>query len=425
MLRRHFPSTVKRRVSAIAATLVLLVIASYHLGRLTAVPAPKVAAGYLPAGPGRPAEISSASSLARALRAPHLLARTAAVKESISRLNQVSQFEQTAMELQPMMEETEASDALFLLAESWADLDPAGAARFFADMEVPGWRSPFLFAAISRWAKTDSPAARAWLDREFPAIEDSTEETHDARITRREQREYYTAAMIRGVAVSDPQRAADMLMEMPMGPSRSSALEFVVTGLTTGDGSRVRQWISSMPAEDAELRRNAIRLAVGRLMLAGGRDLALAWADGFRAPDERGLAMVEVAANHAREAPREAAEWASRMDGAGLRGAAVAEALEQWARQEPENAREWLDSLPPSAEWDMAERKLAWTILRRDPTAAFDRVARINNESLRNETSETLGRMWITTHPAEAAGFIRRSPLFNTAGRRALLDLLD
>jgi hypothetical protein len=414
------------QIPARVALTVLLGFACYHLGRWTAVPAPQEEQAEVSRAVSIvPAELPSEVSLTRALRAPGLLARTTGVTEMISRINQVSGFEEAAMELHPTIEETETSDAMFLLAEAWADLDPVSAARFFADMQVPGWRSPFLFAAISRWAEADSPAARAWLDEAFPMIGDSGEETDEAGITRVEQREYYQAAMIRGVSLTQPQRAAAMWMEMPQGPSRSSALEFVVTAMGAGDGSRVREWISQMPEEDPESRRNVIRLAVGRMMLEGDKDTAIIWASGFNTPDERGMAIIEVAANHARVVPKEAAVWASGLDGAGLRGAAVAEAVEQWARQEPENARAWLDSLPPSPEWDMAERKLAWTILKRDPAAAFDRVARIERESLRYETSETLGRMWITTNPLEAADFIRRSPLFNTTGRRSLLDLLE
>ena len=332
-------------------------------------------------------------------------------------------FEQAFQALRPAMESSDGHDRLFILADAWAASDPRAALSFLAGVDVPGWRNPYVFAAITQWARVDADGALAWLNRQFSADRLAALGDEQRRLTEQE-REYDLVALIRGVARQSPERAEAWMLSLRDTSLRVGAMDYVLQAMWHAGEKRALAWVEALPADDRPLKTGAIRQALRRL-IATDPAAARAWAESFTHPGFRQAAVQSLADQWAGTEPRQAAAWAQGLTKAGLRQVAVAETMDRWARQDPAAAEHWLRQLPPSSEWDMAKRRFAWVTRGLNAQNAFEWVAAIESDGLRLETLEQVGRLWISEAPQEAERFIRQSDLFPAEMKQALLDVYD
>lgn len=118
-------------------------------------------------------------------------------------------FVTSFQDLLPQFENSIVHDDLFLLADVWASRDGEAACQWLAALTLEDERNPYLFSALSQWARQHPQAAVAW----FQGQEFAGDQSQD----------YLIAGLIRGLAASDPAAALDALLAVPESPERSTS----------------------------------------------------------------------------------------------------------------------------------------------------------------------------------------------------------
>lgn len=181
-----------------------------------------------------------------------------------------------------------------------------------------------------------------------------------------------------------------------------AALRFAEIG-----GPERAQWISLTLARWAEQQPQ----------LAAEAALALAEPDGF---------PVVVATWSARD-PAAVAEFARQIPDPNARTAALTEALRRWIERDPASAAVWINTIEPSAEFDVSARALATMppLLSRHPNVALGWAASVVDPTLRAETLRTVVLSWAQTDSTAARHHIVTNNGLGAEDRATLLALLD
>ncbi len=304
--------------------------------------------------------------------------------------------------LLPQRDDVFVHDELWLRAGEWAAEDPEAAVAWLSELEFDDVRNPYLFSALSQWAFGDPAAARLWLEKNIPTNEDSAL--------------YLRAALIRGMARSDPSGALRELLAQPKSFGRSS-IDFLLGEQMREGSEALFFFLDSLPADAGDLRLVAMQKAAGQLsqeMIPA----ALEFSKGLADTKERVVFQESLANRWALIEPEGALAWASELQ----QPRVLAAAAKQWARQEPLAASEWLEGQWGSPAYDLSARSVAWSVVGLDPDLAFSQVARIQSEGLRRETSEQLGRFWISDQPQVARAFLRADTSMPADIRESLLS---
>ena len=305
--------------------------------------------------------------------------------------------------LLPDRENIFVHDELWLRAGEWAAQDPEAAVVWLNELEFADVRNPYLFSALSQWASDDPAAARLWLENNSPENEESAE--------------YLKAALVRGMARSDSQGALSELLAQPKSFGRS-AIDFLLEEQAREGSGALFTFLNSIPTDTGDLRVVALQKAAKQLsqeMIPG----ALKFSNGLTNSQERVAFQESLANRWALLEPREALAWASDLE----QPRVLAAVAKQWSRQEPLAASEWLEGQRGSQGYDLSARSVAWAVVGLDPDLAFSQVAQMKSEGLRRETSEQLGRFWISDQPQVAEAFLRRDTSIPADIRESLLSV--
>jgi hypothetical protein len=341
------------------------------------------------------------------LRFPDPLAREEAFARSAEAMESGEEFLAAFGELLPDFESGTTHDALFVLADAWAAREPAAACAWLDELDFNDPRNPYLFAALSQWASADPQAARAWFDatRSDPGA----------------VRDHLLAALVRGIARNDPAEALRTLLAMPNSPERTGSIDFLVQAWRREDVEAAMTNVAELPDSERSLKGRAIRQLVDAL---SPDDLATArsWAGQLADPQARLDAHAAIAAHWSRHDPTAATGWAAAIDDPAIRCRALGEAATRWARIDPPAAADWLAAHAGRPDHDLAARAVAWSTVGLAPAVAFKQVAMITTESLRDETFEQLGRIWVTRQPQIAKNFLESDSPIPPAIRSRLLE---
>ncbi|MDB4265195.1 hypothetical protein N9891_00440 [bacterium] len=295
-----------------------------------------------------------------------------------------------------------AHDQLWLRAGEWAAQDPEAAVAWLSELEFPDVRNPYLFSALSQWASDDPAAARLWLEQNIPADEDSAL--------------YLRAALIRGMARSDPSGALSELLAQPISLGRST-IDFLLGEQAREGSEALFSFLNLVPSDAGDLRLVALKKAAGQLsreMIPAG----LEFSEGLADVEERVAFQEALADRWALMEPQEALAWAAELQ----QPRVLAVVAKQWARQQPLEASEWLEGQRGALGYDLSARSVAWSVVGLDPDLAFSQVAQMQSEGLRRETSEQLGRFWISDQPQVAKAFLSADQSLPADIRKSLLS---
>ena len=191
-------------------------------------------------------------------KAPSSLRPLKLDSDPAAKLSEVSQFLEGALAMQsneqfrgsfealiPSLSEPSTHDALFILANVWAAKDPVAATEWLAKLEFKDPRNPFLFSAFSQWARLDPEAAQAWLNGKLQS-EGAT-------------KDYMLASLIRGLAISDPDKALQILLQAPSSPERTGSLDFLINSWKSFSLKYAFSQVASIPDSTGIFKEHAIQ----------------------------------------------------------------------------------------------------------------------------------------------------------------------
>jgi hypothetical protein len=265
-----------------------------------------------------------------------------------------------------------------------AQRDPKAALAWFAQMPRGVAARAGTLPTIARtYATRDAEGALAWarsLQPPEPGV---------------------MAAVISGIADTDPARAFDLASELSSPMEQTQALQSVVSTTVMRDPASAVSLLERLLASpNSAQRQGLVQMALSTL---ASRDPSKAAEWLIANPGQSTEAVMQVASGYARTDPARAASYSSRLTGdarvAWLRGVASA-----YAQVDSRGALEWVEQLRGTAEYDEA----AFAIVQsapQDPAAAARLLESIGRDDYQRNGVGAVAMRWTNIDPAAAANW--------------------
>jgi hypothetical protein len=264
-------------------------------------------------------------------------------------------------------------NALYAFLNQAASEDPEEAFRVLASESAGSGSYGYYHTLFAKWAKEDPDAAIAKLSQ--------IQNTKD-----RQQAQHGIAVAL---VISDPQRALEMLADMPPGQSRVSMI-----------GSISSAWMGH------------------------DKDAAMAWINGLPATD-RSRALQNVTWQLGQEDPAKAAELLSSLPISSQTSHQFSQLAGQWAQQDLAAARKWVESLPAGRTREQAKTGIISTLTQHDPAKA---ASMLDGAAVTNQNSHQVGTIvgdWIKTDQTAALAWLNSLDLRGDAQRNVHSQFLN
>ncbi len=304
--------------------------------------------------------------------------------------------------------------------------DPAAALEKVATMPAH-LRTELIGAVMESWADTDLPGALAAAQG----------------ISQPAERERAMQSLVNQLDWMDPTGASKVVLAMPKGNARTSALESLSWGLRWQSPADRKATLSQF--EGVEYSRLAGKVAASMVgedpeaaiklfkevppTLRGEYDfryfmnslsqhdpkLALEFATSLESASERSQAVRQAFEQMAALSPQEAARTMEGMNDPKDRQQALIALAKAWSQRDPDAALRWAESLS-GEEQTAALAKLLPEQARNDPASAATRLKSLlsnpgsNTGAVLQSATGDLAREWAGRNPLEAAAWVAELP---------------
>ncbi|MCY4011237.1 MAG: hypothetical protein OXG82_00835 [Gammaproteobacteria bacterium] len=339
-------------------------------------------------------------------------------------------------------------EALWRIAQRWADSDPRAAVAAVAQLPHSTQRRSWLSTLIKHWARLDLAAATAWAEA-LPGTPERSGLLADAAAVIAEDtpvdaiafaetltgnaRQRAIRAALNAWAEQDPSAAMAALDELGDRTAHVRWQREIVSEWARQDVDAAWEWALSQPP--SRVRSNLLSIPLGSIAQTDPLE-AMALADSLRGR-ERSEAMMMALGTWASNDARAAANWTARADDVepGERDGYLRNVLGVWAREDPLAALAWVEASDLSSgpavsavagqyarrsprqamNWVLSQpvgiqRQAIAGVVRawaRDaPQAAARAVGRIRNDEVRAAGQETLASTWAETDPTRALRWV-------------------
>ena len=340
------------------------------------------------------------------------------------------------------------SEALWQIAQRWADSDPRAAVAAVAALPHSTQRRSWLSTLVKHWARLDLAAASTWAEALPSTPERSSLLANVAGViaedapleaiafaealTGNARRQAIGAALI-AWADKDPPAAMAALDEVGDPVTRTNWQQQIAGRWASRDAHATWDW--ALAQSPSRARGRLLWIPLGAIAQTDPLE-AIALADSLRGR-ERGEAMMMALGAWASNDARAAANWAARavnvdpgerdghlrtvlgvwagedalaalawIEASNLSsGPAVATVARQYARRSPRQAMDWVLSQPVGIQRQAIGGVIsAWA--RDAPQAASRAVGRIRDEQVRTVGQEALASTWAETDPKRALRWV-------------------
>ncbi len=286
--------------------------------------------------------------------------------------------------------------AIRALERRWAEVDPVGAAKAWAE----GKTQPLGDAFFSAWAKSNPASALRW----FSGLEDG-----DIKNQSR-------ALILNQVAKSDPQRALDFANQLPEGKDQSQLITQALATLGAKDPNEALAAAQRLP--EGASRKAGLDAVVTQI--AGSN---LAEAQKLMAelpPNTLSNAGATIAAALVKQSPDKALEWAATLPDGQSKESAFGGIAREWASRDVAAAATWLDTLAAGSARNSAVASFANRTAPRDPEGATIWASTLPSGAQRTSVLSQTISIWQRTNPAAATEWVTNSPGLSAEERATL-----
>ena len=273
-----------------------------------------------------------------------------------------------------------------LLLSAWAKVDPVRALEYTTANTGGGFATNTV---LSTWATEDAEGAIQWAK--------SNHEGDEANP--------YMAGIIRGIAGSDPNRATELLTEMPRSEERGEALDAMLPHLLTQGPDSARAWISALT--DESLKNGAILRSAEPLAAADPQG-TLQWLldNPGEASRRRMDDVFEVWAGNDRDTAMAAM---TAMAPGEHRSNALRGLVSSVASADPQQALDLMNRYSGDVT-DRVVQNFVWHSFGNDPSTAVAQISRISNERERDQMYRHTLNRWLDRDEDAAATWIESNP---------------
>lgn len=271
-----------------------------------------------------------------------------------------------------------------MIISAWAKRDPVAAAQYLKDNGEDG---RLRFAAMSTWAANDPDAALDWARN-----------AHEGEGANR-----WLVGVIRGIAGSDANRAAELMSELPQSREQRWAMESAMPFVMDQGAEFSRSWIESLDGEGLQ-SRGAEWMA--RRMAGENPEDAARWVAGLATKDARREASEQVALRYAREDLSAAQSWVSSLP-EDTRTEAAEGVVSVMAEDDPRAAIAWLEKLGDDPDYDGAWVDVLEKGFEAEPGVALVSALRLSDEGWREKYTNNYLSKWMKKDKEAATRWVQ------------------
>ena len=244
----------------------------------------------------------------------------------------------------------------------------------------------FMATTVSReWAKQDPDAALAW-----------------ASTLPEGKRAGAYNGVLGSLAVTDPQRASAMALELEAGKDRSDLLGNIAQSWGKKDPQEALAWVDGL--EEGAEREVALGKTLNGWAQAEPAEAA-AFLDNMDEA-ERADHVGDVAEPWSRQDPASTAVWLEDQPEGDGKNSGMRQTMRMWTATEPEAASTWLADQPAGASRDHGIVSLAETTYGEDPQSALTWAAAISDEGMREQQLDRGVTRYLKEEPEVAAEWV-------------------
>lgn len=253
---------------------------------------------------------------------------------------------------------------------------------------------------LAGWASADPESAKKW----YETLEDNPDRGANQKAMK--------AALVHGLAISDPSIAADFVYSLgETGDKRAKEMMGIVMGkvIQSGGPEEAARWAATLSGGD-ELRGHALWEA-GRAGIRENPEATLDWATAIANGDDpnAGSLTYGIAQEMGwRDGPK-VAEWLGSLDGGSA--SAYGPLLGGWTKVDPMAASEFVAAMPPSENRDHAIGGMVYSHRWEDPAAAAAWATQLSSAEGREKVMTLAAEAYIHKDPTAAAEWLPTSGL--------------
>jgi hypothetical protein len=317
------------------------------------------------------------SKLAGLLRDENPLDRHRALLALVDRLNP-AEFREAVEVLKGLGLTEDRGAELAVILTAWTLADPLAAMAYAKESEDNESAQNTILTA---WATKDPEAAIRWATANFKG----------------DGANPYLAGIIRGIAQTDPKRAASLLTGMPRSNERGEALDYMLPHYFAQGTDAARNWIASL--KDDSLRNGAIERAAEKLA-EGNPAATAAWlmTQPGKASQQQ---MDDVYGIWAKTDKQAALTSFGTLPTGEIRTNALRGIVNQMASKDAKEAIRLMDRFPTDVT-DRVVQSFIWHSARSDTAAAASQIARLKDEGRRDQMYRRLLDNWLDYDPTAA-----------------------
>ncbi|MGL5016494.1 MAG: hypothetical protein ACRDBP_00035, partial [Luteolibacter sp.] len=273
-----------------------------------------------------------------------------------------------------------------LLLTAWAQADPLSALAYAKENTSNGFAAGTI---LTSWASTDPEAAIRWAQA-----------NHEG-----DGANPFLPGIIRGIAEADPARATQLLTAMPKSVERGNALDFMLPHLLQQGTDATRAWITAITDDSL---RNGAMVRVAEKLAATDPAGTVSWL--LANPGEASERRIDDIYS-AWSKKDEQAAWSSfnTLPAGEARSNALRGMITNAAAQNPKEAFSLMDRYPNDVN-DRLVRNFIWHSFGNDPATAVAAIARIGDQSQRDQMYRRTLDAWQKEDPASAEAWLRTNP---------------
>ncbi len=292
--------------------------------------------------------------------------------EALQRMD-ASNVEEVVAAFEAHTEPNRRYSELRLLLFAWAEFDPQSAVEW-AD-KLNGWEERTAVGAVlERWATNDLDASLTWAREKFKGDDNP-----------------YLVGIIGGLSRSDPDRASELMLEMPYGRNRGRAASTLLDVYWKRGERDAMDWAEQMKEGSikdfvsSQLAERIAREDVGR---------SARWVESLEDGRAKSRAVGTVAYHWGRADPALASQRIDGMSEDGARFAGMEGLVKVWVGRDAAATAEWLNGYESSEGKDGAVEIFVNAIKRKDPASAMQWAESMTDQKERGEAIEEVERIW-------------------------------
>ena len=272
-----------------------------------------------------------------------------------------------------------------LLLTAWAQADPLSALAYAKENTSNGFATGTI---LTSWASTDPEAAIRWAKANHEGDEANP----------------YMPGIIRGIAASDPARATELLVSMPLSEERGKALDSILPHLLQQGSEATRSWIAAIT--DDSLRNGAMMRVAEKLATTDPAG-TVSWL--LANPGEASRRRIDdIYSAWAKKDEQAAWNSFNTLPSGDARSNALRGMITSAAVQNPKAAVSLMDRYPNDVN-DRVVQNFVWHSFGNDPATAVTAIARIGDEKQRDQMYRRTLDAWKREDPASAEAWLSKN----------------